>query len=96
MKKYTASRLTGGNRLFPAIIIIDVTGVTVKNPSFLSGKETTIPFSRISSVNINCPFVGYSSIIIETTGEGSIEVNGFFKNEVNDMKNYILEKINEK
>ena len=96
MKKYTASRLTGGNRLFPSVIIIDDAGVTLKNPSFLSGKETTIPFSRISSVNINSPFIGYSSIIIETTGEGSIEVNGFLKNEVIEMKNYILENINEK
>lgn len=95
MKKYTASRLTGGNRLFPSLIIIDDTGVTLRSPSFFSGTETTIPFSRISSVNINSPFIGYSSIIIETTGEGAIEVNGFLKNEVIEMKNHILEKVNE-
>jgi len=67
MKKYTASRLTEGNKFFPMQIIIHDFGVTVKTPSLLSGKEQTIPFSRISSVNIDCPFVGYSTIVIETT-----------------------------
>src|ERR1035437_4488468 len=69
---FTASRLTGGNRVFRSRIIIDDQGVTLKDPGLFSGKEKTIPFSRISSVNIDCPFVGFSTIIIERTGEGSI------------------------
>jgi len=67
--------------------------VTFKVPSFFSGDEKTIPFSRISSVNIDCPFVGYSTIIIETTGEGSIEADGFTKSEVKRIKALILENI---
>ena len=63
-------------------------------PSFFSGEETTIPYSRISSVNVNSPFVGYSDIIIETTGEGKIQVHGFTKDEVTEMKQFILQKIN--
>jgi hypothetical protein len=82
MNKYIASRLTEGNRMFPTQIIINYLGVTVKIPSLFSGKEQTIPFSRISSVNIDCPFVGYSTIEIETTGEGQIRANGFLKSEV--------------
>jgi hypothetical protein len=93
MKKYIASRLTDGNKLFPIQIIIDDIGVTVKTPSLLSGKEQTIPFSRISSINIDCPFVGYSTIVIETTGEGQISAKGFLKSEVLEMKELILSKI---
>jgi len=93
METFIASRITSGNRVFPSKIIIDKKGVTFKVPSFFSGDEKTIPFSRISSVNIDCPFVGYSTIIIETTGEGSIEADGFTKSEVKRIKALILENI---
>jgi len=93
MQTFTASRLTSGNRVFPSKITIDTIGVTLHDPGFFSGKEKTIPFSRISSVNIETPFVGFSSIVIETTGEGQIRLNGFKKSEVVEMKNLILEKI---
>lgn len=93
MNKYTASRLTDGNKFFPIQILINDIGVTVKTPSLLSGKEQTIPFSRISSVKIDCPFVGYSTIVIETTGEGQIRANGFLKSEVVEMKELILSSI---
>ncbi len=93
MKVYTASRLTAGNKIFPAKIILDDLAITLKIPSLFSGNEKTIPFSRISSVNIDCPFVGFSTIIIETTGEGSINAHGFTKSEVEEMKELILLKI---
>ena len=94
MTTFIASRLTEGNRVFRSKIVFDEIGVTFKDPGLFSGKERTIPFSRISSVNIECPFVGYSTIIIETTGEGQIRAHGFTKGEVIRMKNLILEKIN--
>jgi uncharacterized membrane protein YdbT with pleckstrin-like domain len=93
MQTFTASRLTSGNRVFPSKIIIDNIGVTLHDPGLFSGKEKTIPFTRISSVNIESPFVGFSTIVIETTGEGQIRLNGFRKNEVIEMKSLILEKI---
>ena len=93
MKIYTASRLSEGNKIFPSKLVIDETGVTLKSPSWLGGNETTIPFSRISSVNIDCPFIGYSTIIIETTGVGQISVYGFLKSEVTEMKFDILKQI---
>ena len=94
MTQYKASRLVAGNRVFPVRIIIDDLGVTIKNPSLFSGTESTIPFSRIASVNIDCPFVGFSTIIIKTTGEGEIRAHGFLKREVVEMKGIILGKIN--
>ncbi|HRN93121.1 MAG: PH domain-containing protein [Chitinophagales bacterium] len=93
METFVASRLTGGNRVFPAKIIIDTLGVTLKIPSLFSGSERTIPFTRISSVDIDCPFIGFSTIIIETTGEGKIQAHGFTKAEVERMKALILGKI---
>jgi uncharacterized membrane protein YdbT with pleckstrin-like domain len=94
MEIFIASRLTAGNKLFPAEIIIDQDGVTLKIPGLFSGNEKTIPYTRISSVNISCPFVGYSTINIETTGEGSIRAHGFTKSEVTRIKELILTKIN--
>lgn len=93
-KIYAASRLTEGNKIFPNKIILDDNGVTFHVPSMFSGQETTIPYSRISSVNIDSPFIGYSDIIIETTGEGKIQVHGFTIDEVQEIKQLILEKIN--
>lgn len=94
METFTASRMTGGNSVFPSKIIIDEQGVTLHVPGLFSGKEKTVPFSRISSVNIECPFIGYSTIIIETTGEGRIVTHGFAKDDVKRMKEIILKKIN--
>ncbi len=93
MISYTASRLSEGNKMFPCNIQIDEQAVTFKMPGFFNGKETTIPMSRISSVDIETPLIGYSTIIIETTGEGSIRAHGFTKAEVKEMKKDILSKI---
>jgi len=40
----------------------------LKQPSLFSGKETTVPYSRIASVNIECLTVGFSTLHIQTTG----------------------------
>jgi len=95
METFIASRLTAGNKLFPAKIIIDQLGVTLKIPGLFSGNEKTVPYTRIASVDILCPFIGYSTINIETTGEGIIKAHGFLKTEVERMKELILAKINE-
>jgi uncharacterized membrane protein YdbT with pleckstrin-like domain len=93
MEIFISSRLTTGNKLFPSAVIIDEGGVTLKIPGLFSGNEKTVPFTRISSVDIFCPFIGYSTISIETTGEGSIKAHGFTKAEVKRMKELILSNI---
>ena len=93
METFIASRVAEGNRIFPSKIIIDQQGVTLKVPGLFSGKEKTIPYTRISSVDMESPLVGYSTIIIDTTGEGNIRAHGFTKAEVIRMKAMILEKI---
>ena len=93
METFVASHLSEGNKTFPIKIIIDTTGITLKHPGLFSDQEQTVPFSRISSVNVDCPLIGYSTIIINTTGLGKIEAHGYTKAEVNAMKKIILEKI---
>jgi len=94
MKKFTASRLLEGNRLFPNEITIGTSGVTMKVPGLFSSKEETIPFTKISSVNIDCPMFGFSSITITTnTEDGEITSSGFLKEEVVEMKSLILREI---
>ena len=93
MQKYIASRLSDGNKLYRSSVVIDERGVTLHAPGFFSGKESTIPFSRISSVDIEVPLIGYSTIRIETTGEGKITVHGFTKSEVREMKETILSRM---
>ena len=93
MRTYTASRLTKGNKVFPSKITIDDLGVTFKDPGLFSAKEKTIPFSKIASVDTDSPMLGYSTIIIETTGEGRIHAHGFKKDEVIEMKELILKRI---
>lgn len=94
METFLASRLTTGNKFFPTKVVIEEHGVTLKIPGLYSGNEKTIPYTRIASVNIVCPFIGYSTINIESTGEGIIKAHGFLKHEVVRMKELILSKIN--
>lgn len=44
-------------------------------------------------MDIDSPMVGYSTIIINTTGEGNIRAHGFTKAEVTRMKAMILERM---
>jgi uncharacterized membrane protein YdbT with pleckstrin-like domain len=59
----------------------------------LPKKNHRIPFSRISSVEVDCPLIGFSTITIETTGEGGISADGFLKEEVQEMKELILSRL---
>lgn len=93
METFLASRLTAGNKLFPSKVVIDQHGVTMKIRGLFSGNEKTVPYTRIASVDIFCPVIGYSTISIETTGEGIIKAHGFLKHEVVRMKELILSKI---
>jgi uncharacterized membrane protein YdbT with pleckstrin-like domain len=94
MKVYQASKLAAGvSKVFPHRITITDNSVTITEPGLFSNKEKTIPFSKIASVNIDSPLIGFSTITIETTGNDSLTINGFTKDEVREMKQTILGKI---
>ena len=89
MKNFYASRFTQGNELFPTRIRITNQGVSIREPGFFSGKERTISFRHIASVQINCPFIGFSTIEIQTTGQEMFTIHGFNSFEVHTMRDLI-------
>lgn len=87
--QFEASRLSDGNKLFPARIIIEPIGITLKVPGLFGGKEKTIPFHLISSVKLKTPFIGYSTIIIYSVGWDIITASGFTAADVTTIKKQI-------
>jgi len=88
--EFTASRLSEGNKLFPATVILTPHGVTLKIPGLFSGKEQSIPFHLISSVDLETPFVGFSTVKIYSVGLDVIIASGFAKADVKQIKEQIM------
>lgn len=88
MTKFTASRLSEGNNLFPASITIDDDGLEIRIPGFLKNEETFIAYEDISGVSIETPLVGYSSISFRYAGT-RMSAHGFSKKEVKAVKEAI-------
>ncbi len=83
--KYTASRLSEGNKLFPAEILLEPTGITIKFPGLFGGESKHFDFSHIASVDIITPMMGYSTITIYAGGT-QMSAHGFSKAEVKQIK----------
>ena len=86
--KITASRLSEGNKIFPAEIHIEPTGISVKIPGFFSGESKYFDFYNIASVDINAPMIGYSTITFYAGGTKMI-AHGFNRSEVQEVKDAI-------
>ena len=83
--KFTASRLSEGNKIFPAEIIIEPNGLTVKIPGLFSGQSRHLDYLNIGEVGVEAPLVGYSTITFFTAGT-RVSVHGFTSNEVKQIK----------
>ena len=83
--KYSASRLSEGNKVFPAEIHIEQTGLTVKIPSLFSGKTEYFDYQQISNVSVNAPMIGYSTITFHAAG-AKVSAHGFTSSEVKEIK----------
>ncbi len=88
MKKITASRLSEGNKIFPASITIDDNGLKVKLPGFWKDEETFVSYSDISGVSVDTPLIGYSGIEFNVVGS-LVKAHGFSKSEVKEIKHAI-------
>ncbi|QXV67180.1 hypothetical protein FPZ42_01180 [Mucilaginibacter achroorhodeus] len=86
--KYTASRLSEGNKIFPAQVIVEPTGITVRIPGFFSGDETTVAYNSISAVEIDTPLIGFSTIRFYHNGN-KVEAHGFSKADAKAIKQAI-------
>lgn len=77
--KYTSSRLSAGNKMFPTEIHIEPSGISIKEPGVFKSKSTSISFNDIVSVRIDNPLIGYSTLTF-FTNSNSISVTGSQKN----------------
>lgn len=91
MKIYTASRLSSGNKLFPTELSLDDYALTIKHPGVYNSKSQTVYFKNVSSITIDSPLIGFSTITISTNGDGTLVADGFTKKEVNEIKTLIEE-----
>jgi hypothetical protein len=89
--KYTSSRLSSGNKLFPTEIHIEETGIKIKEPGIFNSKSTFISYGDIVSVSIDNPLVGFSTLTFFTTST-SIVVNGFTKKQSEEINTSILKR----
>jgi len=84
----TASRLSDGNKVFPPKITLEDSGLKVKIPGLFKNNETYFNYSQISSVNVDSPMVGFSTISFNASGT-RISVNGLSKSDVREIKEAI-------
>lgn len=89
-KKFTASRISRDNVVFPPQIILDESCVTIKCPGLFSGKSTAIAYENISHITILSPIVGFSTISFFAFGE-ELRIHGFTKAEANEIKRLITQ-----
>ena len=90
--KYTASRVSSGNRVFPSSIEILDDCIVVKDPNFFSGKRKQIFYANISSAEMEEPIIGYSTVSIFSSNH-KIHIHGFVKETAVEICELINEKI---
>ena len=64
---FRASRLTKGNRIFPAQVVISRTSVTLLQPQWIGKREESAHIAHISSIEIDTNML-FSDVSVETTG----------------------------
>jgi len=83
---FSASRVTGGNVVFPDQLVIDEESqmVTYRKKKLIGYDETTIRFSSIGSVSRSAGLI-FCDVTIETNGGVTILANGFTRSDANTI-----------
>ena len=86
---FRASRLSKGNRLFPAQVQISPTSVTLFRPQWIGKREESIHMAHVASIKIDTNLI-FSDVLIETTGgHHPIACHGHTKGDAVEMKKLI-------
>ena len=86
---FRASRLSRGNRIFPAQVIVSPTNITHYHPQLVGKMEESIHMAHIASIKIDTNLL-FSDIYIETTGgEKPIICHGHTKGDAVKMKQVV-------
>ena len=64
---FRASRLSKGNRIFPAQVVITPTSVALHHAQWIGRREESIHMAHVASVKIDTNII-FSNVLIETTG----------------------------
>ena len=86
---YRASRLSSGNRIFPAQVVITPTSITHFQPQWIGRLEESIHMAHVASIKIDTHLL-FSDVYIETTGgQNPIKCHGHSKGDAVQMKKTI-------
>ena len=86
---FRASRISRGNRIFPAQVVITPTSITHFQPQWIGKLEKSIHMAHVASIKIDTNLV-FSDVFIETTGgANAIHCRGHRKREAVQMKERI-------
>ena len=92
---FRASRLSGGNHLFPTQVLITPSSVVQYTPRWVGRQEESIHMAHIASVKIDTRLI-LSDVLIETSGGASpIRCHGHGKSDASRMKRLIEQYQNE-
>jgi hypothetical protein len=64
---FRASRLSRGNRIFPAQVAISPNSITLYKPQFVGKLENSIHLAHVASIKIDTNLI-FSDVFIETSG----------------------------
>ena len=86
---FRASRLSRGNRLFPAQVVITPTSLSHFHPQWIGKLEESIHMAHVSSIKIDTHIM-FSDVVIESTGgHNPIVCHGHTKGDAVEMKKTI-------
>ena len=86
---FRASRLSRGNRLFPAQVVITPTSLSHFHPQWIGKLEESIHMAHVASITIDTHIV-FSDVVIESTGgHNPIVCHGHTKGDAVEMKKTI-------
>lgn len=86
--KFTASRLSEGNKAFPTEIILEENSIEIKKPGVFSGESKYLNYEDISAIEVDSPMIGFSTLRLFLNGN-KVEVHGFSKSDVNEIRKLI-------
>jgi phage gp45-like len=89
--KFTASRLSEGNKAFPVEIHLEEDNIEIKKPGVFSGESKYLNYEDITSIEVDSPMIGFSTVRLFLNGN-KVEVHGFSKNDVKEIRKMIDEK----
>ena len=93
-KKFTASRISRDNVLFPPEIILEDEYLTLNYPGLFASRCTNIPYENISHISSVTPLIGFTTLSFYAFGK-EVRIHGFTVAEVKEIKRFIASKQNE-